>query len=111
MECSRCGKCCFEPFYRHVRPADTDLWKREGRQDILDFLNAELKAHDRTNPAMAELGLPFHTCKCLRADGPGRFACSIYEVRPITCQEFEVGCSRLCPNYHGKRPLAERVSR
>jgi Fe-S-cluster containining protein len=103
MDCTRCGKCCFEPFNRHVRPDDLAAWKRAGRADLICAYEAELASHDHTNRAMAEAGLALHTCKHLSREAPGRFACGIYELRPITCREFEVGCSRLCPGYQGKR--------
>jgi Fe-S-cluster containining protein len=103
MECLRCGKCCFEPFYRHVRPDDLEHWKEKGRRDLITAYQEELGRRDRSNPEMAKLGMPFHTCMFLKPDGKDRFACQIYEVRPITCQKFDVGCSRLCPQYQGKK--------
>ena len=105
MECKRCGKCCFEAFYRHVGPKDIKRWEEEGRQDLVRAFKEELKKEDRTNPEMAALGMAFHTCKFLKPEGPDRFFCRIYEHRPITCQEFKVGCSRLCPNYRGKKKV------
>jgi Fe-S-cluster containining protein len=107
MECSRCGKCCFEPFYRHVRPADVEEWEKCGRSDLVSALTEEKKSNDRTNPGMASLGMAFHTCRFLKAGGQDKFKCDIYEHRPITCRDFYVGCSRLCPNYKGKRSLDE----
>jgi len=103
MECSRCGKCCFEAFYRHVRPADVEDWKQKGRPDLEDIFKRELSRSDHTNPEMAALGMAFHTCRFLKPESPGRFQCAIYEFRPITCREFDVGCSRLCPNYKGRK--------
>ncbi len=107
MECSRCGKCCFEPFYRLVRPVDVEEWEKRGRGDLVDVFNEEKKSSDRTNPKMAALGMPFHTCRFLKSDGPGKFSCEIYEFRPLTCRELYVGCTRLCPNYKGRRSLEE----
>ncbi|MFO8056661.1 MAG: hypothetical protein R6V10_05135, partial [bacterium] len=33
--CLRCGKCCREPFARHVSPDDLSRWEREGRLDLI----------------------------------------------------------------------------
>ncbi len=107
MECSRCGKCCCEAFYRHVAPEDLERWEQAGRTELIEAYQAELDSNDRSNPAMAELGLAFHTCGFLRPDGPGRFFCAIHEERPAMCRDFEVGCSRLCPNYRGKKRKPE----
>ena len=103
MECSRCGRCCCEAFYRHVRPDDLKDWQEKGRSDLVEIYQEEISRNDHSNPEMAALGMAFHTCRFLKPEVPGRFFCEIYEVRPITCREFEVGCSKLCPNYQGKR--------
>jgi len=103
MECSRCGKCCFEPFYKHVGAEDLEDWKARDRHDLVEAFEKELRSKDRTNPEMARRGLAFHTCRFLKPESEGRFFCSIYEFRPVVCREFEVGCSRLCPNYQGKK--------
>jgi Fe-S-cluster containining protein len=105
IECSRCGKCCFEPFCRQVRPDDLEAWKRAGRTDLVDIFEYEMVSTDRTNPEMARLGMAFHTCRFLKPEAPGRFYCVIYDHRPLTCSEFEVGYSRLCPNYRGRKPI------
>lgn len=102
MKCLRCGKCCGEPFSRVTRPQDLVKWARRGRLDLVEIYEQEVSSSDRTNPAMAALGLNFHTCRFLLPESPGRFRCDIYKDRPQTCREFEVGCSRLCPNYRGK---------
>ena len=109
MECLRCAKCCFEPFYRHVRPDDVEEWKANGRQDLVEILEREIKAQDRTNMALAALGMPFHTCRFCRPEGPGKFYCEIYQYRPITCREFDPGCSRLCPQYQGRKKIIRPV--
>jgi Fe-S-cluster containining protein len=101
-ECLRCGKCCFEPFCRHVRDEDLAAWRAAGREDIVAEYEKDLKARDRSRPEMAALGLPFHTCRLLRSEGEGRFACAIHPLHPLTCREFEAGCSRLCPQYRGR---------
>jgi len=103
MECRRCGKCCFEAFYRHVRPADVAGWEARGRLDLVEVAKEEDKRRECLNPELAALGMALHTCRYLRPEGAGRFKCAIYEVRPITCREFGVGCSRLCPEYAGKK--------
>jgi len=103
MECSRCGKCCSEAFYRQVRPKDLDDWRQKGRPDLVEVYEQEIASNDRANPEMAALGKAFHTCRFLKHESPDRFFCEIYEYRPITCHEFEVGCSKLCPNYRGRK--------
>ena len=102
MECKRCGRCCSEPFYRQVRPDDLEEWKARGRDDLVRIYEEESSKRDHRNPSLAALAMPLHTCRFLKPDGPGTFSCSIYEFRPLTCREFEVGCSRLCPCYPGK---------
>lgn len=101
MECSRCGKCCFEPFNRNVRTEDLTDWEKRGRPDIVETFRREEKKSNHVNPDMAALGMAFHSCMFLRSESPGRFYCEIYEFRPATCRQFGVGCSKLCPNYQG----------
>ena len=102
MECLRCGKCCFGPFYKLTRPEDVADWERDGISVPLEAYGEESGSTDHANHEMAALGMPFHTCRFLTPDGD-RFLCSIYEHRPRTCREFEPGCSRLCPQYKGKK--------
>ena len=102
MECTWCGECCGEPFYTHVAASDVADWQKSGRTDLIEAFEADLASDDRGNPEMSKLGLAYFTCKFLQPEGPGRFACGIYEDRPLVCREFEVGCSKICPEYRGR---------
>ncbi len=102
MECKRCGKCCFESFYRHVRPDDLADWEARGRTDLVKAYEDEKMTRGAINREMAESGMTLHACRYLKKD-EDRFRCEIYELRPLTCREFTVGCLRLCPRYKGKK--------
>lgn len=105
MDCHRCGKCCSEAFYRQVRPDDVKGWKAGGRDDLVEIYEDELKSREHANPDMAGLGMALHTCRFIKGQGPGKLFCEIYEFRPVTCREFEVGRSRLCAAYAGKKKM------
>ena len=107
MECKRCGKCCSEAFYRQVRPDDVKGWREKGRDDLVEIYEDELSRREHLNTDMATKGMALHTCRFLKGEGPGRLSCEIYDERPITCHEFEVGRSRLCAAYKGKKKIKE----
>lgn len=103
--CRRCGACCFVHFAAYVTDEDIDRWRREGREDILDFLRKDelLWAGDRL--VSSESGTSLQRCPFLRIEG-SRCSCAIYETRPRTCREFHPGSSELCPLY--RTPLRQR---
>ncbi len=93
--CKRCGRCCLEPFYRHVSPEDVARWESQGRFDILAAVEEERNVLENQDPVM---GLKkFRPCRFNVREGEHRTSCAIYPARPRMCAEFVPGRSKLCP--------------
>jgi len=97
---SGCGECCrsYEPFVsREDVQRIADHFGIGYREAMRRYVN-ERRAPDgstvgwlkKTGPGLSD------PCVFLKGDRSGRFACSIYEVRPHDCAEFSpIGCENV----------------
>jgi len=94
--CMNCGKCCLADMVSYVSGSDIERWEMEGRTDILEIIaRRRAWAGDRI---VNSTGTAISMCSFLEFRD-GKFYCSIYETRPLTCRNFEPGSSPLCPQY------------
>jgi len=100
MMCRRCGTCCLAHLFAYVTPEDEARWRREGRDDILEAVDAAATvwAGDRIvsrTDGRSAAACPFLiTCD-------DHCACGIYDTRPQVCRAFKPGSSRICPLWQG----------
>lgn len=99
--CTQCGRCCTNPQFMGGMTAtegDVRLWKREGRDDILAWVEpvgspsirkmlgwsgaADLWINPRTGDDAARC--PF--VRKLR--NQNKYTCTIYATRPEVCRQF-----------------------
>jgi uncharacterized protein len=88
-DCVGCGRCCHHgPHTVHfLMSDDARVLAREGGQEIL----RRLTILDPTPPGWRFLDNTGERCAALDVSTPGRFPCSIYEVRPDDCRMVEPG--------------------
>lgn len=102
-DCIKCGACCTNPNvnrengyrnYIELHPRER-LMRRPHLKASMTFLDEEKKPH---------MKMPRH--RCIALTGPlGRKAlCTIYELRPLACRNFEPG-SRDCKKYRKERGI------
>jgi Fe-S-cluster containining protein len=98
--CTNCGKCCTNPsFMENLTATEKDVrrWRREGRDDILKFVDVLGRA-GKLLPGgdYADLWVDPETgdersrCPFVRkVRGQPRYLCTIYETRPQVCRDYE----------------------
>jgi Fe-S-cluster containining protein len=97
--CTNCGKCCTNPAYMGTLTAteqDVRRWRREGRQDILRFVEVlgragkSLPGGDFADLWIdQETGMERERCPFVRkVRGQNRYLCTIYETRPQVCRDY-----------------------
>ena len=105
--CKQCGNCCLNLYdaYQHsADQADVDLWRENGRDDILAWVDPIPIDNGRyiydvwINP---KTGGDVARCPWLRKlRGQDKYICSIHDVKPRVCREYpksknhakETGC-------------------
>lgn len=99
LKCKRCGSCCYVDLTAYICEEDLIRWRNEKRYDILKKINEEkiVWAGDKLVPIDGKN--KSKRCSFLVEQKDNYFSCSIYETRPIVCQNFEPGKSLLCPQY------------
>lgn len=80
FDCMKCGACCYDNEVL-LDAADLLRFKKGGRADV-----AKRVRRDAKNRPL--LPLDRKTKACIHLD---RLKCSIYEVRPFMCRDFEAG--------------------
>ncbi len=85
MNCSRCGRCCQEMFFK------IDLVSSPGGLDHLEWaklhnLKIEYR-HDEHNQRWWGITLA-QPCSRLRQEADGRFSCAAYGERPQMCRDY-----------------------
>jgi uncharacterized protein len=88
-DCVTCGRCCHHA-PRTVHLLDTDearVLARPGGQDVL----RRLTVVDDRPPGWRFVVNGGDRCGALDVSVPGRFPCSIYDVRPDDCRLVEPG--------------------
>jgi Fe-S-cluster containining protein len=88
-DCVTCGRCCHHG-PRTVHLLDTDDARVLARPDGEDILR-RLTVLDDTPPGWRFVRNQGERCGALDVSTPGRFPCSIYEVRPDDCRIVEPG--------------------
>jgi Fe-S-cluster containining protein len=88
-DCVSCGRCCHHgPSTVHL--LDTDEARVLARQDGAEILRRLTIVDDRP-PGWRFLRNAGDRCAALDVSVPGRFPCSIYDVRPDDCRIVEPG--------------------
>jgi Fe-S-cluster containining protein len=88
-DCVACGRCCHHgPSTVHL--LDTDEARVLGHPDGEGILR-RLTVLDARPPGWRFLSNDGERCAALDVSVPGRFPCSIYEVRPDDCRLVEPG--------------------
>ncbi len=102
LKCMQCGNCCHVDVAAYVTFEDITRWKKEGRQDILEHI----QAYDVTwteDRVINRFGLDIKNCRMtcvyLKWDG-SHTSCQIYETRTNVCRKYIPGSSGLCPQYN-----------
>lgn len=94
FKCKRCGRCCLH--YGHELPAtekDIQLWEKEGRQDILDYVDT-VEPMEGIVLAYDLWFIPNKDRQASRCPWlkKGRnkpyYTCLIYDVRPEVCRKY-----------------------
>ncbi len=88
-DCVTCGRCCHHG-PRTVHLLDTDEARVRARADGEEILR-RLSVIDQTPPGWRFVANPGDRCGALDVSVPGRFPCSIYDVRPDDCRIVEPG--------------------
>ena len=84
--CTQCGRCCQNPDFMMrlgVSTEDTERWQREGRDDILAWVD---RGNVWINPTTreGETVCPF----VRKAEGHELWDCTIHDTRPETCRAY-----------------------
>jgi Fe-S-cluster containining protein len=88
-DCVACGRCCHHaPSTVHL--LDVDEARVLGRPDG-DAILTRLTVLDERPPGWRFVRNAGHRCEALDVSVPGRFPCSIYDVRPDDCRIVEPG--------------------
>ncbi len=99
--CKQCGQCCLVDMSVFVTAEDEQRWEQEGRQDILEMIEKEGTIWAGGTTVSPQSGKEMWACPFL-TPRDDRFACSIYETRPVVCEHFAPGSSELCSQF-GRR--------
>ena len=107
FKCTQCGNCClnlYDAFSTCATEEDIQLWKNEGREDILEWVSF-IGTHDQFVAAdiwiSPETGEEVARCPWLRKlPNKRKYVCRIYDVKPRHCREYpqskvqaeETGC-------------------
>ncbi len=97
FKCKQCGNCCLnlnDAFQTSVLKEDIELWKREGRDDILDWV-MPIEIGERKyvydiwlNP---KTGDDVQRCPWLRKlPNKNKYQCRINDVKPKHCQDYPI---------------------
>ncbi len=88
-DCVACGRCCHHP-PRTVHLLGADDARVLGRPDGADILR-RLTVIDERPPGWRFVRNTGDRCAALDVSAPGRWPCSIYDVRPDDCRLVEPG--------------------
>ena len=92
--CTNCGKCCINEYYMgslQVSSEDVKRWMREGRSDILAWVNVLGEPEEPWGDLWisSQTGDEAFRCPFVRKiRGSNRYLCSIYETRPQVCRDY-----------------------
>ncbi len=91
--CTQCGKCCTNPRFMNslgVSGADVLRWRREQRQDILDWVDVLGNEDDPWGDVWISprTGLDADRCPFVRKQRDGKYNCGIYDTRPQVCRDY-----------------------
>ena len=107
FKCQQCGNCCLnlrDAFGTCAYEEDIQLWDREGRNDILDWVDP---IHVGDGEYVYDIWISPTTgddvprCPWLRKlPNSNKYICRIHDVKPIHCKEYpksrkhamETGC-------------------
>lgn len=95
FRCKLCGYCCLnllEAYYTSLHPDDIELWRKEGRDDILAWVvvtstnNPYDRYHAWISPITGEYA---ERCPWLRKlPKKSEYVCRIDEVKPKHCRQY-----------------------
>ena len=91
-DCLACGRCCFAG-ENYVEVFPEELVKL-GPVNVAKYLVGTTRPVGQRRPGETDetLFMRMNGPHCAALDPvPGRFACTIYEVRPLLCEVFEPG--------------------
>jgi Fe-S-cluster containining protein len=80
----------------YVTDEEIKQWKDQGREDILHIISNEKVFWAGDHLVSARDGRVLKVCSFLKWEGD-YCSCSIYEVRPRVCRDYEPGSSQICP--------------
>lgn len=92
LDCRACGACC-RGFVVNVESSDTGVPEPMIKEDLLWGRMMRETGCGRGGDRSRNAG--YGRCIALRGEVGVAARCSIYEMRPAVCRDFEVG-SRLC---------------
>lgn len=91
FECKRCGKCCFRFPQLEAYAEDIKRWRKEGRDDILQYVDIfHFSSFDTGdlwfNP---KNGMELNRCPFLRkVKNKDEYKCGIHETKPTVCKNY-----------------------
>ena len=110
--CKRCGNCCLnltDAFQCCVDQADIDMWEKNGRADILEWVDPIDVGHGEKVYDIwisPKTGEDVPRCPWLRKlPKSNKYSCRIHKVKPRVCREYpktekhakETGCKGFEP--------------
>ncbi|MDY6952413.1 MAG: YkgJ family cysteine cluster protein [Thermodesulfobacteriota bacterium] len=102
--CKGCGNCCLYASFSEVGEEDVRLWEREGRADILRWVQPRSIGQGEYAYEVwivPKTGAVAERCPWLEElPGTNQYICQIHSVKPTICRYFpasvkhaqEVGC-------------------
>jgi Fe-S-cluster containining protein len=110
FSCRQCGNCCLnlvDAYRGCVSDADLELWRREGREDLLSWVETLDLGHGNflhlawLDP---ETGEEVDRCPWLQESAPGGYLCAINDVKPQYCRDYpehrKHGETSGCPGFN-----------
>lgn len=99
-DCQDCGACCFSTLSTYVRVMGSDYERLgEAAQTHTEFMGHRCYMRMRDG-----------RCAALTQDAAGRFACTLYELRPDVCRDLERG-SPACAAERERKLSLTRLAR
>ena len=110
--CRQCGNCCRQlDYHKELTQADVDLWKKLGRGDILQWVEA-IRHKDAPVEYRIWVSPKTHrvaeTCPFLQKDPTAnRWRCRIHDVKPGICRQYPISRKHArmtgCPAFDKKK--------
>ncbi len=85
VPCGQCNACCRSSYFIHIGPTETDTLARIPRELLFDAPGGPDGGSDGPSDGLKVLGYDSAGCCPMLIEG----ACSIYEVRPQTCRNYD----------------------